>query len=683
MSNNSEKLIKREAELKRLNNFLLNPKGGLILLAGDRGSGKTTLVNSILDGFENNKSRKSKKTKHSWRWLFWDNKIVLYIPLIIQSSDPNDKNKQEELSYRKLLLRTIARSMESELLTRRYSKLDLPMRWFRSIGYIQSVRKLKPLANSTSLIRELSSKGSLNNLGIISYNWQQNIDISDAVIEMKLRDIFTTYSKSNSIIIVIDELDKLEDMGFKPESIALLLKNLFNDTGVHAIFISNEPTINRVQQKIKQEPFCAEHTLFRDIILLNHLHPSEMVNIISEEIQNLSKVEDKRQAIASMSLISQLMPYNISLLRQKLGIDSENILSKLQNELGDYRYLYESTMHLFINHLYEKHSKNYDQYHNRILYKALTEASNNLFNREIRYINWEAIDSIFYTSNIFIDSHDELIVKDKGEYEGQIEDWPDICIQLQTLNDHEQKHILNAVEELVAMLDRAGYLDIEFDLEYSTILNFKAFMGDAFTTGNIKDNIDDYLSPTDEEKYIVERLNAIDVLYKILIGRSIFADLLYIPVNEATSYDKKIQTLDDSNYHHTIQPAWKPIKDRLAEADTQLMNGLASMIREKFQTHGYYYSAHSMVLVDDKNLSIKITFNSKNYIIHLAYGSCSLNIPDNYEKLFVLYTGSQAPFKDNNPRKTRRQINCHRNWANLESEIDSIVSYIDKNQPQS
>lgn len=195
MSRSSEKLIKREAELKRLNNFLSSPKGGSILLAGDRGSGKTTLVDIALDEFRDTKARKSKKSKHSWRWLLWNNEIVLYIPLIIQSFDPSDNNKQEELSYRKLLLRTIARSMESELLTRRYSKLDLPMRWFRSIGYVQSVCKLKPLVNSTNLVRELSSKGSLKNLGTISYNWQQNIDISDAVIEMKLRDIFTTYSK--------------------------------------------------------------------------------------------------------------------------------------------------------------------------------------------------------------------------------------------------------------------------------------------------------------------------------------------------------------------------------------------------------------------------------------------------------------------------------------------------------
>ena len=680
MSRSSEKLIKRETELKRLNDFLSNPKGGSILLAGDRGSGKTTLVNSVLDGFENNKSRKSKKTKHSWRCLFWDNKIVLYIPLIIQSFDPSDDNKQEELSYRKLLLRTIARSMESELLTRRYSKLDLPMRWFRSIGYVQSVCKLKPLVNSTNLVRELSSKGNLKNLGIISYNWQQNIDISDAVIEMKLRDIFTTYSKNNSIIIVIDELDKLEDMGFKPESIALLLKNLFNDTGVHVIFISNEPTINRVQQKIKLEPFCAEHTLFKDVILLNHLHPSEMVNLINEEIQNLSKT-NKRQVIASMSLISQLMPYNISLLRQKLGIDGENILSKLQNELGDYRYLYESTMHLFINHLYEKHSKNYDQYHNRILYKALTEAGNNLFNREIHYINWETIDSIFYTSNIFINLQNELIVKDKGEYEDQIEDWPDICIQLQTLNDHEQKHILDAVEELVAVLDRAGYLDMEFASGYPTILNFKAFIGDAFTIANIKDNIDEYLIPTSEEKNIVDGLNAIDVLYKILIGHSIFKDLLYIPVDEATSYNEKIQTLDGKNYHRTIRPAWKPINDRLAEIDTQLMSSLANMITRGLQAR-LYYSTFGISL-DIQNLSVKLVFNSKTYIIHLAYKSCELNILDSYEKLFVLYTGNRVPFKDNSPRKARRQINCHRNWSNLESEIDSIVSYIDKNQPQS
>lgn len=677
MNKNSEKLIRRESELKRLNDFLSNSKGGSILLAGDRGSGKTTLVNLAITKFRENQKPKF------LRRLFLDNQIVLYIPLIIQSFDPNNKSKQEELPYRRLLLRTIARSMESELLTRRYSKLDLPMRWFRSIGYMQSVRKLKPLVNSTNLVRELSSKGSLKSLGSISYNWQQNIDISDAVIEMKLRGIFTTYSKSNSIIIVIDELDKLEDMGFKPESIALLLKNLFNDTGVHVIFISNEPTINRVQQRIKQEPFCAEHTLFRDIILLNHLHPSEMVKLINKEIHNLPEEDNKRQAIASMSLISQLMPYNISLLRQKLGIDGENILSKLQNELGDYRYFYESTMHLFINHLYEKLSKNYDQYHNRILYKALTEASNNLFNREIRYINWEAIDSIFYTSNIFIDSHDELIVKDKGEYEGQIEDWPDICIQLQTLNDHEQKHILNAVEELVAVLDRAGYLDMEFDLEYPMMLKFKSFMGDAFTIANIKDNIDEYLIPTSEEKKIVDRLNAIDVLYKILIGHSIFKDLLYIPVDEATSYNEKIQTLDGKNYHRTIRSAWKVIEARLAETDGKLMEGVARTIRERFRTRGYYYSSDPIISIDAKSLSVKIAFSSKNYIVHLAYQSCNLNIPDDYEKLFVLYTGSQAPFKDNNPRKTRRQINCHRNWANLESEIDSIVSYIDKNQPQS
>ncbi len=672
MDKSSEKLIKRESELKRLNDFLSNSKGGSILLAGDRGSGKTTLVNLAITKFRENQKPKF------LRRLFFDNQVVLYIPLIIQSSKASNDNTQEELSYRRLLLRTIARSMESELLTRRYSKLDLPMRWFRSIGYIQSVCKLKPLVNSTNLVRELSRKGSLKSLGGISYNWQQSIDISDAVIEMKLRDIFTTYSKSNSIIIVIDELDKLEDMGFKAESIALLLKNLFNDTGVHVIFISNEPTINRVQQRIKQEPFCAEHTLFRDIILLNHLHPSEMVNIISEEIQNLSKVEDKRQAIASMSLISQLMPYNISLLRQKLGIDSENILSKLQNELGDYRYLYESTMHLFINHLYEKHSKDYDQYHNRILYKALTEASNNLFNREIRYINWEAIDSIFYTSNIFIDSHDELIVKDKGEYEGQIEGWPDICIQLQTLNDHEQKHILNAVEELVAVLDRAGYLDMEFDLEYPNMLNFKAFMGDAFTIANIKDNIDEYLIPTSGEKKIVDRLNAIDVLYKILIGHSIFKDLLYIPVDEAIIYNERIQTLDGKKYHRTIRSVWKVIKARLAEADSKLMEGVARTIREKFRTRGYYYSSDPIISIDAKSLSVKIAFSSKNYIVHLAYQSCNLNIPDDYEKLFVLHTGNRVPFKDNGPRKARRQINCHRNWSNLEPEIENIVSYIDK-----
>ena len=106
------------------------------------------------------------------------------------------------------------------------------------------------------------------------------------------------------------------------------------------------------------------------------------------------------------------------------------------------------------------------------------------------------------------------------------------------------------------------------------------------------------------------------------------------------------------------------------------MNSLANMIARELQARLYYNTFD--ISLDTQNLSVKLAFNSKTYIIHLAYKPCDLNIPDNYEKLFVLYTGSQAPFKDNNPRKARRQINCHKNWTNLESKIEGIVSYIDK-----
>ena len=158
----------------------------------------------------------------------------------------------------------------------------------------------------------------------------------------------------------------------------------------------------------------------------------------------------------------------------------------------------------------------------------------------------------------------------------------------------------------------------------------------------------------------------------------LFKDLLYIPVDEATSYNEKIQTLDGKNYHRTIRPAWKPINDRLAEIDAQLMSGLANMITRGLQAR-LYYSTFDISL-DTQNLSVKLVFNSKTYIIHLAYKPCELNILDSYEKLIVLYTGNRAPFKDNNPRKARRQINCHGNWSNLETELKNIVSYIDQNK---
>lgn len=86
MNKSSEKLIKRESELKRLNDFLSNSKGGSILLAGDRGSGKTTLVNLAITKFRENQKPKF------LRRLFFDNQVVLYIPLIIQSSKVGNDN---------------------------------------------------------------------------------------------------------------------------------------------------------------------------------------------------------------------------------------------------------------------------------------------------------------------------------------------------------------------------------------------------------------------------------------------------------------------------------------------------------------------------------------------------------------------------------------------------------------
>lgn len=655
----------RRQEQDRVVNFLRDQSGGSIIIAGDRGSGKTTLV-------EESMAEHYKETRRTFRRPWFHNQIVLRVPLILHiPSEGTSKGVDYQAQYRSLLLRTIARSMESELLDRRLHWLDLPMRWFRSIGYVQAVQRLTPLVNSTSIEKSLVANGALSSkshVGVsraISYA----IDISDAVIEMRLRDVLHTHSRQNNIIIVIDELDKLEDNNIKPEEIIKLLKNLFSETGVHAIFISNEPTINRILSKIASEPFCAEHTLFKDKILLNQYSPSELEIHLSDFLKGLDN-NDKRQAIGAISLMSRLMPFDVTQLIRRLDFEVKDmrILDKLQQELGSFSYLYESPLHLFVNHVYSQYSPERSQLHNRVLYRSLLEAANNLFNQEVSFINWEDPFSIFYTSNLFHTPESEE--HEKGSSYSSTEAPEIIKKHINTLNPVERSNVSSAVLRLIALLDRAGFLDLRIH-SGSTILKYGRFHGDTFTTNNINKDLDSYLDTTSNERQLVNSLNEIAPLYNRLFNTSIETPLS--PVTQSIG-GSTFEPLDGKNESRPLKTFWRHLERTITEGQKKVIEKISQLIASQFsQAMQTNYRSRSLTREILKgSRGVKFSLNNKHTYVYV--GSYPKTPPADADKIYFIQPGitGKMPFRTSKAKR----LNAKSDWSQIDESINTISDHL-------
>ena len=203
-----------------------------------------------------------KRELQGWRRYIFTKTIVVNIPLIITGEGILDKSNY----YRSLIMRTIVRALEGDLLERKNSKIDLPQRWFRSIGYMQNLKRLKPYTKFISLNQKTAqsialgfTEQSIGAKASIQRALSGEVDIGDASLEIKLRNLLRQYSQVHTFIIILDELDKLpydkDPIGL--ELIAIFLKNLFTETNIHVIFISDEPPNGTYNGNYSERPlFC-------------------------------------------------------------------------------------------------------------------------------------------------------------------------------------------------------------------------------------------------------------------------------------------------------------------------------------------------------------------------------------------------------------------------------------------
>lgn len=234
---NNEYFTGRNSEKERLSSFFDNQEGGSIFLAGRRGSGKTSLLKEVLSA----RSKHPRLFRNGPLRYTFNNNIQLYIPLIIVKKPVDERTVSEE--YRSLILRSIAFALYTYSKGRENYKWPIPRSFFQNIGLVRQISKLKNYIEYSSFSKlhknslEIGQKGI--NVGL-SNESNAVLDMSDAKLEMELREIMSTFSKTNDFTIVFDELDKLEKGKNEVFDIILYLKNLFSDTGVHAVFVGSE-----------------------------------------------------------------------------------------------------------------------------------------------------------------------------------------------------------------------------------------------------------------------------------------------------------------------------------------------------------------------------------------------------------------------------------------------------------
>lgn len=534
----------REDELARLSRFFSTPSGGAILVAGDRGAGKTTLVSEAI--------RLRRRELEGWRRYTFTKAIVVNVPLIISGEGITNKSGY----YRSLIMRTIVRALESDLLERKNGKIDLPQRWFRSIGYMQNLRRLKPYTKFLSLNHKVAqsmavglSDQSVGAKAGIQRALSGEVDIGDASLEIRLRNLLKEYSKVHTFIIVLDELDKLpyDNDPTNLEIIAIYLKNLFTETNIHVIFISDEPPLGRITTAIKADPFAVEKTLFKTLMLLNELTPEDYTKFFDSKFAPHLKAEDSEQVKYALAAYTNKSPSELNKFILEKGVTNTGEL--LKEVMGAYEYYFNSAMQVFIDEVYTEMSSKYDAYFSRTLYKALTIAGEIILTLSVDYINWNDLSTLFWTTDKFTDKEEEANLK-RAQYTNISEikttlpnaEIPEMSLRLSTLTTDQKRQINNALGYLLYLLDKAGYISLERATDRVELVRLTHFHEDNFSVSEIKQPLKDLLKPTEREKGIFNEVVKYSGLYKAILGSELWLRVNPSPIN--FSADGKLEISD-------------------------------------------------------------------------------------------------------------------------------------------
>lgn len=468
--------VGRQNELNRLEWILKSGQGSVTLIAGNRGSGKTTLIFTAIEEAE---KIKTSLRRSSWRYLgrlmWWARKysISVSIPLL-----PTDIPNEE---IRDTTLRLIVKAVVSNWRTKSIlQKGLLPLRYGQAIKKIDKLLRYKRIIHTTRLGIEHSKMSAQRGS-------EYEVDLSYADLELELSAFLKKFSKWIDFTIIFDELDKYEGrstslLPVKPHDYIRELKNLFTLSSAKFIFTSSEDYYHEVDETASENALRLhdyKFSLFTHKILIDRLDPEDFSTYFNSLATNVNEakllpiqIEPYQKLKYAVMWLSELYPFSAKRILANLSNTQQGgvgiiDLSSVDNEIGTFGNDIAGLQYV-INRSYLDHKTRNDSYFNHILYRSLQRVVQTLYTgREIKVNKSNLYGLIF--SDFVGEYKDEYQVFMETEfystgYGPDLSDKAPFWVKkIENLRPPQRQALNDAVIELVLTLDGLFLLNIVQD----------------------------------------------------------------------------------------------------------------------------------------------------------------------------------------------------------------------------
>jgi hypothetical protein len=306
----------------------------------------------------------------------------------------------------------------------------------------------------------------------------------------------------------------------------------------------------------------------------------------------------------------------------------------------------------------------------------LTIAGDILLDRKTDYIDLNDFRSIFWTTDLFSGDADERDSKSSKNFVETKKDdevsreIPQIIRDLGRLQGDQATQLGGAVEYLITLLSRAGWIEIELVAGNPKLIKITQFNGDVFTIENLRTPLSSVLPPSKREQRIVKTLEVykpayLSALSSDLRGQWLNAFPSDFSFKNEGSLEKMVPVPNLTPFWDSFREAVKSVPyDIIQEGSKQLSAVLGATFEHEIK--------HNGVLI--------LRSGAKVYQVAVNLGqSLELDYSDK-DKTFILHDPKVAKLLYKPSKKVLR-LDMRKDWSNWSAALDEIGQRIVRDQP--
>jgi hypothetical protein len=508
-------VLGRNDEINRLVNYLQNKRGSAVLVAGNRGSGKTSLIEAALKKLKAlrylDDSKGIGRGFRYFRSFTRTRMVTLSVPLLPVKLAPEKSTRDYVLSW-------IAQSLFAEFRNQSLIKrLTMPLLYGRKLRAVQKPLMYKSITKKRSGGIGLKQK-SFNMEGKGQVELEINLEYAD--LELSLKYFLERYAKKILFVFVFDELDKYEIKNkdganegkeLRAHEYILELKNLFTESKAKFIFTSTEDYYR--EAGVDTDDFDADKpatdtnifllNLFTNTMLITQLSPRGYMEMFqslfidkADSLDEQSKDVYETLALATLSL-TDCYPFQAKKLISNLAVvESDGVrtyidLVSVLEQLNADSYMIATLTRVIIE-IYEESEDEKNIFLNRYLWlsmKKVVWVLQNYIDIEVNKSNLFAL--VFYGMDFETDAAKKAYMVSEFNPYTDIDILPEENaweVQIANSGPRMKSHIAEAVDRLIWVLDALELIKVHDDANSISMIMLNMGYGEI-PQGDIQDLI--------------------------------------------------------------------------------------------------------------------------------------------------------------------------------------------------